>query len=65
MAFDRTDAGVPLRFKWHPVQHDSLMRLPLLPGFLPQGLTELPTVHIVQRDSVPSTITPGMTLQGS
>ena len=60
MAFDRTDAGVPFRFKWHPVQPESLTRLPLLPGFLPKGLTELPTsvVHIVQRDIVASAITP-------
>lgn len=55
-AFDRTDAGVLLRFKWHPVQADLLVQLPLLPAFLPQALTDLPTsvVHIVQRDIVSS-----------
>ena len=53
-AFDREDAGVPLRFRWFPVRRDLLADLPLLPGFLPEGLTELPTsvVHIVQRDTV-------------
>ena len=53
-AFDREDAGVPLRFRWFPVRRDLLAELPLLPGFLPEGLTELPTsvVHIVQRDTV-------------
>jgi ADP-ribose pyrophosphatase YjhB (NUDIX family) len=54
-AFDRTDAGVLLRFEWHPVQATALVQLPLLPGFLSQALTELPAsvVHIVQRDSAP------------
>ena len=56
VAFDRTDAGVLLRFKWYPVQTDLLTQLPLLPAFLPHALTELPisVVHIVQRDIVPS-----------
>ena len=56
--FDRTDAGVLLRFKWHPVQTELLMRLPLLPAFLPAALIDLPrsVIHIVQRDTAPSAI---------
>ena len=51
-SFDRFDAGVRLRFKWHLLQADLLTQLPLFPAFLPQALIELPstTVHVVQRD---------------
>ena len=58
-AFDRIDAGVALRFTWHPVQTDLLMQLPLFPVFLPQALTELPisVVHIVEREAAPSATT--------
>jgi hypothetical protein len=54
-AFDRTDGGVALRFKWFPIRREELVALPLLPAFLPQGLTDLPlsVVHIVHRDAVP------------
>jgi ADP-ribose pyrophosphatase YjhB (NUDIX family) len=50
-AFERVDAGTLFKFEWHPVQCAALRRLPLLPAFLPQGLTELPAsvVHIVER----------------
>jgi ADP-ribose pyrophosphatase YjhB (NUDIX family) len=52
-AFDSVDGGVPLRFHWFPIQREDLERLPLLPAFLPQGLTDLPRsiVHIVERDT--------------
>lgn len=55
-AFDRSDAGVRLRFEWHPVQAELLTQLPVLPAFLPSALTDLPrsVVHIVQRDPAPS-----------
>ena len=58
-AFDRNDAGVRLKFQWHPVQAELLMQLPLLPAFLPPALTGLPSsvVHIVQRDTLPSATT--------
>jgi ADP-ribose pyrophosphatase YjhB (NUDIX family) len=51
-AFDRIDAGVPMRFRWVPVTRDALGALPLQPVFLYQGLIELPpsVVHVVQRD---------------
>jgi ADP-ribose pyrophosphatase YjhB (NUDIX family) len=51
-AFDSVDGDVPLRFQWFPIQREALERLPLLPAFLPEGLTDLPLsiVHIVQRD---------------
>jgi len=54
-AFDRSDAGVPLRFKWFPIRHEELAALPLLPAFLPEGLSDLPqsVVHVVQRDALP------------
>lgn len=54
-AFDRMDAGVPLRFRWFPLRREELVELPLLPAFLPQGLTDLPrsVVHLVQRDALP------------
>jgi ADP-ribose pyrophosphatase YjhB (NUDIX family) len=53
-AFDRSDAGVPLRFRWFPVRREALVALPLMPAFLPAGLTDLPqsVAHIVQRDVV-------------
>jgi len=53
-AFDATDAGVALRFRWFPVHRETLVDLPLYPAFLPNSLLELPrsVVHIVQRDSV-------------
>ena len=59
-SFDRFDAGVRLRFKWHRVQADLLTQLPLFPAFLPQALTELPntTVHVVQRDVPRSMMAP-------
>jgi ADP-ribose pyrophosphatase YjhB (NUDIX family) len=54
-AFDRSDGGVPLRFRWFPVRREELVALPLLPAFLPLGLTDLPlsVVHIVHRDAIP------------
>ena len=59
-AFDGADAGIPLRFRWFPIRRQELAGLPLMPSFLPQGLTELPAsvVHIVQHDTAPSPIAP-------
>ena len=59
-AFDAADAGVPLRFTWFPILRRELADLPLLPGFLPEALTDLPTsvLHIVQRDTLPPPIAP-------
>ena len=59
-AFTSSDAGVPLKFRWFPILRQELARLPLLPGFLPEALTDLPTsvVHIVQHDVVPPPIVP-------
>ena len=56
-ALDGVEADVPLRFRWFPVVREDLERLPLLPAFLPEGLTDLPRsiVHIVQRDTLPLT----------
>jgi ADP-ribose pyrophosphatase YjhB (NUDIX family) len=52
-AFNSSDGGVTLRFKWFPILRDELAGLPLLPAFLPQALTDLPTSvgHIVQRET--------------
>jgi ADP-ribose pyrophosphatase YjhB (NUDIX family) len=57
-AFDRLEAGVPLRFRWFPVRTRELIALPLLPGFLPHGLVDLPrsVVHIVQHDVAPGRV---------
>jgi ADP-ribose pyrophosphatase YjhB (NUDIX family) len=59
-AFDRTDAGVLLNFKWHPLQADLLTKLPLLPAFLPAAVTELPlsVVHVIQREAPAAAVTP-------
>ena len=53
-AFDRSDSGGPLRFKWFPVQHEVLAALPVMPPFLAEALTNLPqsVVHVVDSDSV-------------
>jgi hypothetical protein len=53
-AFDSSDAGVPLKFRWFPILRQELAGLPLSPAFLPEALTDLPTsvVHIVQRDTL-------------
>jgi len=50
--FDASDAGTLLKFKWFPVDPEQLASLPLVPGFLPEGMANLPTavVHVVQRD---------------
>jgi ADP-ribose pyrophosphatase YjhB (NUDIX family) len=60
-AFDGSDAGVLLRFRWFPVLRDELARLPLMPPFLPEALTELPAsfVHLVHHETAPSSIAPG------
>jgi 8-oxo-dGTP pyrophosphatase MutT (NUDIX family) len=52
-AFDATDSGTLLRFKWFSVEREQLASLPLLPAFLPEGLTNLPTsvIHVVQREA--------------
>jgi ADP-ribose pyrophosphatase YjhB (NUDIX family) len=52
-AFDRVDNGTRFTFRWHPVDSDVLMRLPLFPVFLAQALTALPpsVVHIVERQA--------------
>jgi 8-oxo-dGTP pyrophosphatase MutT (NUDIX family) len=57
-AFDRSEAGMPLRFRWFPVRTKELVALPLLPGFLPHGLVDLPqsVVHIVQHDVAPGRV---------
>jgi ADP-ribose pyrophosphatase YjhB (NUDIX family) len=57
-ACDAVDAAVPLRFKWFRVEPTQLANLPLVPAFLAKGLANVPisVVHVVQRDSVPSTI---------
>jgi 8-oxo-dGTP pyrophosphatase MutT (NUDIX family) len=54
-AFDGVEGDVTLRFRWFPIRHAALAALPLLPAFLPKGLTELPRspVHVVHRDSLP------------
>ena len=51
--FDATDSGTPLRFTWFSVEREQLASLPLLPAFLPEGLTNLPTsvMHVVQREA--------------
>jgi ADP-ribose pyrophosphatase YjhB (NUDIX family) len=55
-AFDGVESDMPLRFRWFPLQRDALVALPLLPAFLPEGLTALPrsVVHLVHRDTPPS-----------
>jgi 8-oxo-dGTP pyrophosphatase MutT (NUDIX family) len=55
-AFDGTEGDVPLRFRWFPLRREALAALPLLPAFLPEGLTQLPraAVHVVHRDQLPS-----------
>jgi ADP-ribose pyrophosphatase YjhB (NUDIX family) len=55
-AFDGSDAGVTLRFRWFPVLREELAALPLMPPFLPQALTELPAslVHLVHHDTAHS-----------
>jgi len=55
-AFDGVEGDVPLRFQWFPIQREALERLPLLPAFLPEGLTDLPPsiVPIVRRDVLAS-----------
>jgi hypothetical protein len=52
--FDGAEADIPLRFRWFPIRSAALAALPLLPAFLPEGLTELPRspVHVVHRDGV-------------
>ena len=59
-AFDRFDAGVPLRFRWVPVLSEELARLPLMPPFLPEALTDLPAsvAHLVHHDTASSPIAP-------
>jgi ADP-ribose pyrophosphatase YjhB (NUDIX family) len=59
-AFDAVEGGTRLRFKWFSIEPRQLASLPLLPAFLPEGLANPPTsiVHIVQRDTVSSAITP-------
>ena len=54
-AFDGAEGEMPLRFRWFPLRREELVALPLLPAFLPEGLTELPRspVHIVHRDTIP------------
>ena len=54
-AFDGVESGMPLRFRWFPLRREALVALPLLPAFLPAGLTDLPrsVVHLVQRDTRP------------
>jgi 8-oxo-dGTP pyrophosphatase MutT (NUDIX family) len=53
-SFDRSDGGVPLRFKWFPVQEAALAALPVMPPFLAEALTHLPpsAVHVVDRDRI-------------
>jgi ADP-ribose pyrophosphatase YjhB (NUDIX family) len=50
--FDGSDGDVALKFRWCRLQREELVALPLLPPFLPGGLTDLPlsAVHIVHRD---------------
>jgi 8-oxo-dGTP pyrophosphatase MutT (NUDIX family) len=66
-AFDGTEAGAPLRFEWCSVDYRQLAKRPLLPAFLPEGLTHLPAsiVHIVQRDTAVSSPAPADTSPGS
>ena len=54
-AFDGAEGEMPLRFRWFPLRREELVALPLLPAFLPEGLTELPRspIHIVHRDTIP------------
>jgi ADP-ribose pyrophosphatase YjhB (NUDIX family) len=54
-AVDGVEGNVVLRFRWFPVRREALVALPLLPAFLPEGLTELPRspVHVVHRDRLP------------
>lgn len=60
-AFDGAEGDVTLRFRWFPLRREALVALPLLPAFLPEGLTELPraAAHIVYRDIVPPPSTSG------
>ena len=52
--FDGDEAGMRLRFQWFPLDEAALAGLPLLPAFLPSGLTNLPAsvVHLVHRDKL-------------
>ena len=52
-AFEVSDGPTTLRFRWVPLDGETLVGLPLLPSFLAVGLRELPAsvVHIVHRDS--------------
>lgn len=56
-AFDGIEGDMPLRFRWFPIRREALVPLPLLPAFLPEGLTALPhsPVHVVHRDVLPPT----------
>jgi ADP-ribose pyrophosphatase YjhB (NUDIX family) len=53
--FEVSDAATTLRFRWVPLERETLANLPLLPSFLALGLRELPTsvTHVVHRESMP------------
>jgi len=57
-AFESTDGGTRLQFKWFPLHEETLAGLPLLPSFLPSGLRTLPTsvTHVVHHDVISGTI---------
>ena len=52
-AFEATDGETTLQFQWFPLEDETLANLPLLPSFLPSGLSNLPTsvTHVVHRDA--------------
>ena len=53
--FELADGATTLRFRWVPLEGETLTNLPLLPPFLALGLRDLPTsvAHVVHRDSMP------------
>jgi hypothetical protein len=46
------EEGTKMEFKWFPIDYNVLKQLPLLPSFLQESLSNLPTSveHIIQRD---------------
>jgi len=51
-AFEAADGETTLRFRWFPLEEETLASLPLMPPFLPSSLGKLPAsvTHLVHRD---------------